>query len=302
MTMSVWLQKGKANAIQSWHVLVERTRTFLTNRNNYLLILFCIYLVLLPCFALIYYKLYRGNRRRFAFNQDIARAQQQIVKASTEHEIGRGKRLVDELRYLSTYLTETKTPQLQSPRWFENYILKIYGDQYHYECSVTVVGGGGPGGVVQTIPFLVIRKTDGQELDRFNLPNGLHCPNTLDEAKQFATNVLSTFEQELAQNQTYWASLEEEAPEVWSYWDFVYFSTVTQTTVGYGDIVPNSTSVRIIVVVQLVLGTALLVVGLNFVLRGKNRQRSASTSEANTKMPLTEEQDADNKADLTTGA
>ena len=79
------------------------------------------------------------------------------------------------------------------------------------------------------------------------------------------------FEEDLAQNQNRWESLGEEFPEVWSYWDFVYFSTVTQTTVGYGDIVPNSTSARAGVVVQLIIGTGLLVVGLNLVLRGRKQ-------------------------------
>lgn len=62
-----------------------------------------------------------------------------------------------------------------------------------------------------------------------------------------STKLVNRFEQDLVQSQKRWDSLREESPAVWSYWDFVYFSTVTQTTVGYGDIVPNSTSVRALV-------------------------------------------------------
>lgn len=40
--------------------------------------------------------------------------------------------------------------------------------------------------------------------------------------------------------------------------DFVYFSIVTITTVGYGDIVPNSTLVRIVVASQIILGLVLI--------------------------------------------
>jgi hypothetical protein len=43
--------------------------------------------------------------------------------------------------------------------------------------------------------------------------------------------------------------------------DFLYFSIVTVTTLGYGDIVPNSTSVRMLVVLQILLGLALIVRG-----------------------------------------
>ena len=40
----------------------------------------------------------------------------------------------------------------------------------------------------------------------------------------------------------------------WQFIDFVYFSAMTQTTVGYGDILPNSSYVRFLVMVQALLG------------------------------------------------
>lgn len=40
-------------------------------------------------------------------------------------------------------------------------------------------------------------------------------------------------------------------------WDFLYFSAVTITTVGYGDILPGSTNTRIIVMVEAMLGVLL---------------------------------------------
>jgi hypothetical protein len=276
-SLSEWWHLAKAWIVRFWETSLARAEGYLTNRNNYLLILFVVYVVLIPCFALIYTGLYRADRRRFAFNQDIARAQQQIVKASTQREIEHEKRLVEQLRHLSTYLAESKTANLQFPKWYDSYRLKIYADQYHYECTVRVIAGGGPAGPPpQTIPLLIIRTTNGQEIETFDLPDGLQCPAGLEEAKPFSTKLLGTFEQDLAQTQKRFESLGEEYPEVWSYWDFVYFSTVTQTTVGYGDIVPNSTSVRAIVVVQLIMGTGLLVVGLNLVLRGKNEADKAN--------------------------
>lgn len=47
--------------------------------------------------------------------------------------------------------------------------------------------------------------------------------------------------------------------------DFVYFSLITQSTVGYGDILPNSTAVRVLVSVQILLGYLILVVLINLV-------------------------------------
>jgi uncharacterized membrane protein len=61
-------------------------------------------------------------------------------------------------------------------------------------------------------------------------------------------------------------SLTTATPDIWSYWDFVYFSTIVQTTVGFGDILPNSTAVRLVVTSQILIGYALLIVVLNIVL------------------------------------
>ena len=40
--------------------------------------------------------------------------------------------------------------------------------------------------------------------------------------------------------------------------EFIYFSFVTVTTVGYGDIVPNHTFVRLIVLIQVLFGLLLI--------------------------------------------
>jgi len=264
------LQLLKAAIISSWRTNLARAERFLTNRNNYLLFLFFIYLVLIPCFALIYTLLYRGDPHRFSFNQDIARAQHEIMRASTQREVEHQNRLLEQLRHLSTYLSESEAPKLQFAKWYDTYSLKVYSDQYHYECGFRFLAGGGPFGGADSIPLLIIRKTDGHEIEKFDLPNNLKCPDTLEGARLFSANLVMAFEQDLAQTQTVLKSLGDESPEVWSYWDFVYFSTVTQTTVGYGDIVPNSTSVRVFVVAQLIIGTALLVVGLNLIVRSNN--------------------------------
>ena len=67
---------------------------------------------------------------------------------------------------------------------------------------------------------------------------------------------------------------------IWNQFDFIYFSTITISTVGYGDILPNSTTVRMIVVSEVLLGQVVLVVLLNFVLTDirKGRQLTSRSS------------------------
>ena len=60
-----------------------------------------------------------------------------------------------------------------------------------------------------------------------------------------------------------------------SFWDFCYFSISTLATVGYGDIVAKSTSLRMIVSLEIIHGIALLVFGisnLEFIKRKFNRE------------------------------
>jgi hypothetical protein len=70
-------------------------------------------------------------------------------------------------------------------------------------------------------------------------------------------------QQRVAQDSLKLRELVGHARAPWSYWDFVYFSTVTQTTVGFGDILPNSTGVRMLVVVQVLVGVALIGIFVN---------------------------------------
>jgi hypothetical protein len=44
----------------------------------------------------------------------------------------------------------------------------------------------------------------------------------------------------------------------YSLWNFLYFSTVTITTLGYGDILPNSTLVRVLVMFETVFGVFII--------------------------------------------
>ena len=56
----------------------------------------------------------------------------------------------------------------------------------------------------------------------------------------------------------------------WELFDFIYFSTITQATVGYGDMLPNSTFIRNIVTLQTILGVFLSIILIAYSLKNKN--------------------------------
>lgn len=67
------------------------------------------------------------------------------------------------------------------------------------------------------------------------------------------------------------SELKRELVSALSPVDFIYFSFITMTTLGYGDILPNSTFVRGLVILQVMVGIFLLVVVVNDVLQAYKR-------------------------------
>jgi voltage-gated potassium channel len=55
--------------------------------------------------------------------------------------------------------------------------------------------------------------------------------------------------------------LVDNAPETISFSQALYFSIITVSTVGYGDVVPRTDPVRVIVAIQIILGVLLLLFG-----------------------------------------
>lgn len=72
---------------------------------------------------------------------------------------------------------------------------------------------------------------------------------------------LQNIEAEMRQNETERARLNQQlknSQAELNYWDFFYFSTITQTSTGYGDILPNSRMVRGVVTLQIIFGLIIL--------------------------------------------
>jgi voltage-gated potassium channel len=56
----------------------------------------------------------------------------------------------------------------------------------------------------------------------------------------------------------------EDVKHYLSFWDFLYFSTITQSSTGYGDILPNGRLVRMVVTLQIILGLFVLGIVITF--------------------------------------
>lgn len=63
--------------------------------------------------------------------------------------------------------------------------------------------------------------------------------------------------------------------EGWSWVDSLYFSVVTLTTVGYGDLSPTTDASKLFTVVYIVMGVSLLGAVINEILKRHRRHRRA---------------------------
>lgn len=68
-------------------------------------------------------------------------------------------------------------------------------------------------------------------------------------------------------------------------WDFLYFSAITITTVGYGDILPNSTRVRKRVMVEALLGIVLAGLFVSILFAGLSRDSHFPKPKGSTHSP-----------------
>ena len=99
--------------------------------------------------------------------------------------------------------------------------------------------------------------TAKETLETWNYPGT--WPFRLDDYIQFHKEALLRCDETIERLIQRSATLGSAHPDLWGYLDFLYFSAITQTTVGYGDILPNKTSVRMLVVIQILVGYFVIV-------------------------------------------
>jgi voltage-gated potassium channel len=67
--------------------------------------------------------------------------------------------------------------------------------------------------------------------------------------------------------------------EDWGWVDSLYFTVVTLTTVGYGDLAPSTSGSKLFTVFYIVTGISLLGASLNEVLKRHGRRRAAKRAQ-----------------------
>ena len=236
-----------------------------SKRNRWIAGVFACYVMFVFVFAAVYYQLYQHDRRTFAFSSDIARVQLTATESETQQQLEKLDSELANLRELQRELRSTQAaPVLDSTSFL------LASTVTGSIASFTLIrskAAGGPNGEIPQPATLLVMHRDGTRPSAIIGSPVYRFPETLNAYRELCNTWISDWETREQELRNSIEASNTGSPDVWSFWDFFYFSAITQFTVGYGDILPNATSVRLVVVLQTFVAALLLVVVLNLTFR-----------------------------------
>jgi len=216
---------------------------------------FGVYLFIILFFGFWYYSLFNRNEDRFLFAEDIEIWQAIRAEVRAEAAISNYAREIEAMQEVrdavASGVLHGTMGNLPS-----GHTVKFYTD--------TVVGGGPDQS--QDRLHLTVKEVEGKVLCEVFGPQDDSLSK--DYLVHWLDEMLKEWHARKEGRSNRLIKVKSDPGKSWGVLDFLYFSAITQTTVGYGDIKPNSTAIRLLVVVQILIGLGLLVVILNLVLKG----------------------------------
>ncbi len=206
--------------------------------NTWLITVFGIYIASVVTYSIVYFRLYEKDHSRFLFNEKAMEKQHNNLidklNKTTSDSIKNSPLLLDVLGYLE------KHQEIKSIK--NKWILLESGNSFKYSRDAFAHQGG-----AHVLTTLKIR--DEKEELIFD-----HRWNDVDGLIKIISEHMSSTEALIKSLSHKISTSENQYPDFWSYFDFLYFSVISQTTVGYGDILPNSTLIRKVVITLVMLG------------------------------------------------
>jgi hypothetical protein len=248
-----------AATLAAWWYLPRRHRSVWT--------VFIAYLCVLPVFAAIYDDLHRRDPDAFAFASPVAEARAFEVDRSVFAAIGRLtsadnelQRLIMSLKSVTSISVSTSSAgdiTVETPHYV------VYASPFH-----SIASADFPITRLRVHDKNHRRKTEEMFIPSVEpddvivgVPQSVETPSDERGAAisyAIATTALQRFTKQRAQYTKRLHRPLNQRQDQWEYADFLYFSVITQATIGYGDIIPNSRSARMVVMVHVLLSVALL--------------------------------------------
>lgn len=230
---------------------------FISNQNQWMTAVFAVYTLFIFVFAIIYHEVYLKYPGSFSFNEKVRDTQKLIFANDAEGTLEKLRYEVMLLKELLQHITGHDYSSKEEGR-FE---FKLPSGHTVYTQKGVRMGRR------RSYTVLTLSILNDQRLKKYvhtwTLYRKEMMPQKFSELKGPLEDSARYLEDKAKELERRLNTVETEAPEIWSIFDFLYFSVITQTTVGYGDILPNSTTVRKLVMSQVIIGYIMLVIIIN---------------------------------------
>jgi hypothetical protein len=261
-------------------------------RNRRLVIVLLLYIAAILTFATVYEWLYRSSvktqpNRHFVFDTGINRARSRQVRDDAQRDLDIVEKQLGIVTNLQKSLSTLTSAPKPAPGYddYAEFTISDYSCEFqlipvpslskdnHWVKHIGLMIKDPKGATLlnRVIQIVGPKDIEPRPPDLQAWFDAVSSRDNIDLYRQASATVLMGLASEKDRLVQFVETISDDTERFWSYWDFVYFSTITQTTVGYGDILPNSTQVRMLVVAQVLIGLVLVGFALNFAFR-RSRQ------------------------------
>lgn len=228
-----------------------------------LLLLFGAYLVTIFVFAAAYWIVYLRDRSAFWFNADVLEKQERFLLRQAEQQISELSSWLYDLRLLSKLLQNNTVELTHSEKSYESRAeLRFSEIRYIFRAVFDPPSDQVPG-----MSHYDVGIEKGSVLTWMAIPHDTgNVPVDSDECRDLVRQILKYLNRKVGELEREVEKIRTKTATLFTYIDFLYFSLISQTTVGYGDILPNSRSIRVMVAAQIIIAYLFLIVVINLIL------------------------------------
>ena len=182
-----------------------------------LLLIFAFFLVAIAIFAAVYARLYKESPRHFVFNADIVQRQREVSLVAFEQELFQLRKILKLVLELQPTLMRGEVSILAE---------SAPGNVIYKEHAYSFITSP-PG---YSVPTLYLRIFDlSESLVAFNTCfSAMSMPTNLFEFQEAIGLHIRDLKEKCARLEKRLASVPTEEPQIWGFWDFLYFSVVIQ--------------------------------------------------------------------------
>jgi len=241
-----------------------------------------LYFIVIILFGFIYQAIYLNNKSSFLFNSEIQKKQEKnyfVSLKSSKNE------LLDSLKKYKSIFEILNSININIEKYEEFYksiekrISKFKRLEFRDTFKIFINKSKSIAFIVfqyQRYNFLryglrlyLYTKELGNNEIRYLEFRRFYDIRTFIEPTKFLNNIIHSTKNIINDINIELRNIEEQRirKEVWNYWDFFYFSLMTMSTTGFGDIIPNNTFIRLMVVLEIFIGIILTIFLINFVIK-----------------------------------